>query len=148
MGKYEPLAEHLSELQVDSWDATFSEIEEILGFRLPRSAHEHRAWWANQYRGNHSQARGWINAGWETRDIDQQNGLVRFERQRRAGRKSSSLAMNDLWKRASAMTGITDQAALERAAAEALIQRHAADFLSGLGGTMPDFSVADRRRPA
>jgi hypothetical protein len=145
MGKYEPLAEFLKDFRGDAWEASFSEIEDVLGFPLPPSAHEHRAWWANQYRGNHSQAKGWINAGWETREIDQQNERVRFERsQRREG--GSHTSTREMWKRAALLTGISDREELEHKAVEALIQMEAARSLIALGGTMPDFEAAPRRR--
>src|SRR5687768_5174125 len=80
MGKYEPLARYLKSRTENSWNASFAQVEEKLGFALPRSAREHRAWWSNQKGGNHSQTAGWKNAGWETRDVDLNRGLVRFER--------------------------------------------------------------------
>ncbi len=147
MGKYEPLAEYLKKCGDDSWDASFSEIEEILGFALPPSAHEHRAWWANQYKGNHSQAKGWIAAGWETREIDQRQRRVRFERLRQSVRRSRTMAHHDLWRQAQEMTGIDDRDDLERAALTALIQRYAGQSLARMGGAMPELNVPARERP-
>lgn len=147
MGKYEPLADFLKEFKGDAWDASFSEIEKILRFKLPPSAHEHRAWWANQYRGNHSQANGWIEAGWETREIDQRSGRVRFERTKRAGRKDRLLSDHELWLQAERISGITDRKELERAAVTALVQREAARSLALMGGTMPDAAAPPRERP-
>ena len=70
-GKYRRLHAHLSVLPVREWRTTFSEIEGILGFELPRSARLHRPWWANQGGGNgHSQALAWSSAGWETAEVD------------------------------------------------------------------------------
>lgn len=42
MSKYEPLARHLAGLAVNEWTATFSKIEQILGFRLPKSARQYK----------------------------------------------------------------------------------------------------------
>lgn len=147
MGKYQPLADFLKDFNGDSWDATFAEIESILRFKLPPSAHEHRAWWANQFRGHHSQAKGWIEAGWETREIDQRRGRVRFERTKHAGRGDRTLADHELWKQAAQISGITDRKELERAAVSALLQRVAGQALARMGGSMPDAAAGSRGRP-
>lgn len=147
MGKYESLAKHLKRLPRDEWDASFDEIEEVLDFELPPSARRHRSWWGNSYRGNHSQAEGWIGAGWETRDIDLPKGKVRFERTARGGRKDTSGKLLELWRKASEISGITDRAELERAALTSFIRREAAKRVIAMGGTMPDFQPAPRERP-
>ena len=144
MGKYQPLADFLKEFRGEEWNATFSDVERVLGFSLPPSAREHRAWWANQFKGHHSQAKGWIEAGWVTREIDQRRGRVRFERQRRA----TSTGNDELWTQAERMTGITDRSELERLALNALIHREAGRVLANLGGTMPDLIVPQRERPS
>ena len=67
MPKYDRLAEHLSGLdRAASHTLSFDRIEAILGFRLPRSAREYQAWWANQVGGGHVQANAWLDAGWHT----------------------------------------------------------------------------------
>lgn len=144
MGKYEPLADYLREIKDDSWDASFADIEGILRAPLPPSAREHRAWWANQHRGNHSQAKGWLSAGWETREIDQRRGRIRFERTRPGSQRSEVASDQDLWDQAERMCGITNRAELERAAVTALIQREAGRRLAALGGSMPDAWAAPR----
>lgn len=148
MGKYQPLADFLATVPDDSWDATFAEIERILRFKLPPSAHEHRAWWANQFRGHHSQAKAWIDAGWETREIDQQRGRVRFERVKNHKRAGRAVADDDLWDQAARISGIRDRNALERAAVSALLQREAGRALALMGGTMPDAAAPPRERPS
>lgn len=147
MGKYEPLGDHLRSLSDTSWNANFAEIEEILGFPLPPSAHSHRAWWSNHVGGNHSQAAVWVEAGWETREIDQRRGHVRFERSKTAGRGPRSVADDELWAQAERISGIKDRKELERAALMALVQREAARSLALMGGTMPDAVPAPRERP-
>jgi hypothetical protein len=146
MGKYEPLADYLREIKDDSWDASFAEIESILQTSLPASAREHRAWWANQYRGNHSQAKGWIDAGWETREIDQRRGRVRFERTRDGGRRDRTISDHELWKQAELISGVKDRSELERMVLTEFIQREAGRQLAALGGTMPNATTAPRRR--
>lgn len=145
MGKYEPLARYLESREENSWNATFAQIEERLGFPLPRSASEHRAWWSNQRNGNHSQTAGWQEAGWETREVDLRRGLVRFERA--GGNDADASQKIDLWGQAMAMSGIKDRDRLIETALTALIQREASLALVGMGGTMPDAASAPRERP-
>lgn len=147
MGKYQPLAEFLKDFKDDRWDASFDEIEKILGFKLPPSAHEHRAWWANQFRGGHSQAQGWVDAGWVTRKIDQDHGKVRFERAGKRAGGNADKSAHDRWREAERLTGISDRSELERLAIAALIEREAARALARMGGTMPDARAAPRERP-
>lgn len=68
--KYEPLKRHLEGLfEHGEVRLSFPEIERILGFPLPRSAHEHQAWWSNT-RAGHSHAAAWLDAGWKTMALD------------------------------------------------------------------------------
>ena len=79
-GKYEPLFRRLAVLEHAEWQASFGEIEAILGFSLPASARRHQAWWANQKGGSgHSHARAWQGAGWRTRDVNLVAETVVFE---------------------------------------------------------------------
>ena len=146
MGKYEPLARKLGQTSNDEFDASFGEIEKILGFSLPPSAREHRPWWANNSKGGHSQAQAWIGAGWETRDVDLKCERVRFVRAARKGNMVSATADADLWRKASLVTGISDRQELESAAVRALIQQAAAGHLARLGGSMPNADAAPRER--
>ncbi len=43
MSKYESLADYLRSLTTNEWNASFSEIERILRFPLPASAHNYPA---------------------------------------------------------------------------------------------------------
>lgn len=147
MGKYEPLARHLSDMSRDVWDASFEEIEEILNFELPRSAREHRAWWGNSRQGNHSQARGWIEAGWVVRDVDLNRKAVRLERASWGGRKPATSEINELWDKAREISGISDRTELERVAVMSFIQREAAKKLIAMGGSDPEAWAAPRERP-
>ncbi len=152
MGKYEPLALYLESRSEEIWDARFSDIERILGFTLPRSAHEYPAWWANQEPG-HSQTQGWRGAGWETSRLDLASKKVRFKRSKPSKKspvdalKQAGHTRDALWEKARRLTGIEDREALIEAALNALIRREAAKQLSALGGTMPDLIVPSRERP-
>jgi hypothetical protein len=151
MGKYEPLALYLESRTEEIWDARFAEIERVLGFQLPRSAHAYPAWWANQEPG-HSQTQGWRSAGWETSRVDLAAKKVRFSRcgrtpARTAEPNTSASAADALFDKAQKLTKIKDRDALIEAALTALIRREAARQLIALGGTMPDLIVPPRQRP-
>ncbi len=77
-GKYAPLYHHLLALPAREWRASFHEIEAILGFPLPASAHRHSAWWANG--GGHGHALSWLAAGWEACDVSPAAKTVVFLR--------------------------------------------------------------------
>lgn len=55
---------------------TFSEIEDVLGFQLPASARQHRAFWANTE--THSIALSWMSADFETVDVNMEEEKVTF----------------------------------------------------------------------
>jgi len=63
MSKYEPLRVYLADLDEDRWRATFADVETILGFPLPDSAHTHAAWWANSKQSS-AAAWAWLDQGW------------------------------------------------------------------------------------
>jgi hypothetical protein len=76
MGKYKPLSERLAGHPGDEWRASLAEIEEVLGFPLPRAARAH-AWWAGPDDKPH--ARAWTAGGWRA-EMDQASGAVTFRR--------------------------------------------------------------------
>jgi len=83
MSKYEPLRQFLDCTQATVGEKTlsFSEIERILGFKLPKSAHEHRAWWSNPSSStDHPYAQSWLAAGWMVDTVNQKDKWVRFRR--------------------------------------------------------------------
>jgi hypothetical protein len=141
MGKYEPLAAHLSARDTDSWSASFAEIETVLGTGLPPSAHKHPAWWANQRDGGHSQAQGWQSVGWQVWSVD-------FKRKRVEFRRVSGPVDEDsaLFARAAGYLGVADREGVIREALKALCEREAGRRLARLGGTMPDIEAPPRRR--
>jgi len=75
MSKYHNLTLYLASLDGSAWEATFDEIEEVLGFPLPASARQYQAWWSNQMR---AQSMGWQLAGWRTANVDLSNERVTF----------------------------------------------------------------------
>ena len=69
MDKYLPLTKWLQECNSDPVSLSFSEIEGIIGSRLPESAFRHNAWWANTR--SHPNAVAWMNAGYFSSDCSE-----------------------------------------------------------------------------
>ncbi len=149
MGKYEPLAAHLGQTGTDSLVATFAELEEILGFPLPPSAHRYREWWANQRGGGHSQAKGWQDAGWKVWEVDLASKRVEFRRNRASPIEEGAgrdLTDDELLRQASVYLDTTDRSQIVREALKALCAREAGRRLARLAGAMPDLKAPPRRR--
>lgn len=146
MSRYEPLAQFLRKRTSAVWEASFEDVEKILGFPLPPSAHKHKAWWANQNGDGHSQTAGWVGAGWRKRRVDLARQCVEFVRE--AAEQTSPTVDAKLFEQARAFSGISDRETLVAEGLKALIQREAARYLIELGGTMPDFVAPPRERPS
>ncbi len=80
MSKYSPITEFLKNQPSNKRDltVTFETLEKVLGFSLPKSAHTHQPWWANEKEGSHTQARAWMEAGWKVESVDFSKLRVRF----------------------------------------------------------------------
>ncbi|MTI00248.1 hypothetical protein [Roseibium sp. RKSG952] len=99
MSKYDPLREHLARLDDVVWAARLEDVEEILGSGLPKSAREHRTWWANSG-GSLVHQNAWLDAGWRVERTDLMRNVVVFRRLRiggtsLAGRANGSAARTD-----------------------------------------------------
>lgn len=81
MSKYESLAKYLARTGAPELVMTFAQLEEILGAPLPASARTHRPWWANSLRG-HVQSRGWLDAGYQSDQVDLEGQKLRFKKVR------------------------------------------------------------------
>ncbi|HUS53511.1 MAG TPA: hypothetical protein VMY41_05835 [Thermohalobaculum sp.] len=79
MGKYEPLADYLRDLGKNRVQMKFDEIESVLGFPLPPSSRKHRAWWSNNP-SNNVMTHAWIDAGYQTEDVDIEQCKLIFRR--------------------------------------------------------------------
>ena len=79
MSKYEALPQFLASVGGAAHRMSFREIETVLGFKLPKSAYEHEAWWSNNATG-HSHARAWLKFGWRTEAVDLAGRKVTFQR--------------------------------------------------------------------
>lgn len=78
MRKYNSLSNHLVKQHEVAMSLTFQQVEQILGFPLPPSAYNHRAWWANSL--SHPQASSWLNVGWKVDNVSIEKTTVCFVR--------------------------------------------------------------------
>ncbi len=60
MSKYNRLRDYLHRVRLNTFPMTFQEIESILDFSLPPSAHEYQAWWSGE---SHALAKAVMHAG-------------------------------------------------------------------------------------
>jgi len=79
MSKYNALGDYLKKQSVDRVPMTFVEIEKVIGAKLPRSAREHRPWWGNNA-ANHVNAKAWLDAGFESAQVDMAGRKIVFHR--------------------------------------------------------------------
>lgn len=79
MSKYALLGRYLRDQAGEKVPMTFSQIERVLGARLPASALRHRAWWSNNPENNVA-TREWLNAGYETAQVDIEGKRLVFQR--------------------------------------------------------------------
>ena len=79
--KYQPLQDHLNSLKYSRWDASFAELEQLLGFKLPKSAYCYSAWWGNHVQ-NSRHTKSWIEAGWKTENVNPTGQKVTFVREK------------------------------------------------------------------
>lgn len=97
MSKYEALPQFLAGNDRSIHRMSFREIEKVLGFKLPKSAYEHEAWWSNNETG-HSHARAWLKFGWRTEAVDLAGRKVTFRRSAQSSRRTPRTApKQDPW---------------------------------------------------
>ena len=60
------------------WNASFSELDDMIPGKLPPAARKYNAWWGNHPDANHSQAKAWIAAGWEVSKVNIFSETVTF----------------------------------------------------------------------
>ena len=89
MTKYHALRDFLRQQPVSEVRLDFPAIERVLGFPLPASAFKHQAWWANNSKG-HSHCYGWLDAGYESRQVDLGGRKVTFAK--RSGPSADPIA--------------------------------------------------------
>jgi hypothetical protein len=88
--RYLPLTRHLLATHGDQIEMSFSDVERIIGRRLPNSARGHlaRSWWANTK--THSQGQGWLDAGWKIDRVDPPAEQITLRRDERHGLAESA----------------------------------------------------------
>jgi hypothetical protein len=59
---------------------SFARIDGIIGENLPMSAYRSEKWWENSPSSPH--AKGWLDAGWEVREVNLKEGFVVFKKVR------------------------------------------------------------------
>jgi len=91
MSKYDPLLSYLSQGGDDTVPMGFSEIEHVLGFALPPSSRRQRAWWSNNPTNN-VMTRAWLDAGYETANVDMAGETLMFKKVRMTGKKSAPVS--------------------------------------------------------
>lgn len=79
MSKYDPLMQALERSKANTVPYTFTEIEAVLGFELPKSARSFRPWWSNDSK-SHTQARAWLSAGYKATEVNLEGEQVVFRR--------------------------------------------------------------------
>jgi len=96
MSKYEALPQFLGQMDQAVRRMSFGEIESVLGFKLPKSAYKHEAWWSNNETG-HSHAQAWLKLGWRTEAVDLTRRQVTFRRSLQSPLAGVSPQKRDPW---------------------------------------------------
>lgn len=78
MSKYDLLGAYLQEQGKEHIPMSFSEIERIIGFKLPKSQ-THQAWWSNST-SNNVMTQVWLDAGYRTEQVDVAGRKLVFRR--------------------------------------------------------------------
>jgi len=81
MAKYHALGDYLKRQNRERVPMTFGEIEKLIGAKLPPSARKHRPWWGNNA-SNHVNAKIWLDAGFESEQVDMTARKLVFRRVR------------------------------------------------------------------
>ncbi|MGC1466708.1 MAG: hypothetical protein WA792_13340, partial [Pseudolabrys sp.] len=91
MSKYEPLGAYLKKQNKERVPMTFAEIEKVTGVTLPASAIKHRPWWSNNP-DNSVMTKVWLDAGYESEQVDMAARTLVFHRMAtaKAGEPSDS----------------------------------------------------------
>lgn len=77
---YERLGVWLAAQTADTVSLSFTDIEAILGHRLPPSAWSSSSWWRQAEQRQVLPARSWCAAGWHLVTVDRQTGRVTYTR--------------------------------------------------------------------
>jgi hypothetical protein len=89
LSKYSPLGDFLRAQTRSEVAMTFAQIEEIIGAKLPDS-HRYRAWWSNNS-FNSVMTKVWLEAGFESEQVDMEQRKLVFRRVQPKTRSQSAL---------------------------------------------------------
>lgn len=78
MSKYDALRGFLERQHAERLPMTFTEIERVLGFKLPKSQ-VIRAWWSNNP-DNNVMTKAWLDAGYRSGEVDIERRKLVFHR--------------------------------------------------------------------
>jgi hypothetical protein len=81
VSKYDALGTFLRSQNGDRVPMSFAEVERITGGKLPPSAAKHRPWWSNNP-DNSVMTRVWLDAGFESEQVDMAGRKLVFRRVR------------------------------------------------------------------
>jgi len=90
VSKYDGLGTYLRRQTGDRIPMTFSEIEAVTGTQLPPKAQHSRAWWSNNPTNN-VMTKIWLDAGFETAQVDIPGRKLIFRRKRARGLAEDSV---------------------------------------------------------
>jgi len=91
MSKYASLEKYLRDQPWDEVPMSFADIERVIGAKLPPAAQRHRAWWSNNP-SNNVMTKVWLNAGFESAQVDMAARKLVFRRIVKAGATSGGFA--------------------------------------------------------
>jgi len=73
----------------DKITLSFTEIENIIGEKLPESAYKHKYWWSNV--GGRSPSEYWLTVGWKVKEIDFEAKTVTFLKEEKQNMKETRI---------------------------------------------------------
>jgi hypothetical protein len=82
MSKYDALGAFLKDQSSDRVPMSFADVERVTGRKLPPSAAKHRPWWSNNP-DNSVMTRVWLDAGFESEQVDMAGRKLVFRRVRK-----------------------------------------------------------------
>lgn len=79
MSIYGKLKDILAARDEEAWKVSFSELERLIGAKLPASAFKYPGWWSNNP-SNNAMTKIWLEAGWRTEKVDIAGQTLVFRR--------------------------------------------------------------------
>lgn len=81
-GKYTPLEKYLRGISETQRELTisFEQVEQILNDKLPPSAYQYQAWWANEKNPHQPEKLAIMNADWKVDTINLQGKWIKLIR--------------------------------------------------------------------